>query len=49
MNNSIKSILLNTKNIVIIGASTNPDKDSFKVILVNSQTSNEIIYNITCH
>jgi len=55
MNNSIKSILLNTKNIVIIGASTNPDKDSFKVmkflqekgfkfILVNSQILNEKIY-----
>ena len=54
MNKSIKSILLHAKNIVIIGASTNPDKDSFKVmkflqekgfkvIPVNSQTSNKKI------
>ena len=28
----IKSILCNAKNIVIIGASTNPEKDSFKVM-----------------
>ena len=54
MNKSIKSILLQAKNIVIIGASTNPNKDSFKVmkflqekgfkvIPVNSQTSNKKI------
>lgn len=54
MNKSIKSILLQAKNIVIIGASTNPDKDSFKVmkflqekgfkvIPINSQTSNKKI------
>ena len=54
MNSSIKSILLNSKNIVIIGASTNPDKDSFKVmkffqvkdfkvIPINSKTSNKFI------
>ena len=54
MNKSVKSILLHAKNIVIIGASTNPDKDSFKVmkflqekgfkvIPVNSQTSNKKI------
>lgn len=54
MTKSVKSILLHAKNIVIIGASTNPDKDSFKVmkflqekgfkvIPVNSQTSNKKI------
>ena len=54
MDKSIKLILLNAKNIVIIGASTNSDKESykvmkflkekgFKVIPVNSQTSNETI------
>ena len=54
MDKSIKLILLNAKNIVIIGASANSDKESykvmkflkekgFKVIPVNSQTSNETI------
>ena len=54
MNNSIKSILLNAKNIAIIGASSNPNKDSFivmkylqeknyKVIPINSKKSNRII------
>ena len=32
MNDSIKSILLNAKNIVIIGASSNPTKESFIVM-----------------
>ena len=51
MDNSIKSILLRAKNVVIIGASSNSDKDSFKVmkflqekdfkvIPVNSKTLN---------
>ena len=51
MENSIESILLNSQNIVILGASSNPNKDSFKVmkflqekgfrvIPVNSKTSN---------
>lgn len=54
MDNCIKTILLNAKNIVIIGASTNPNKDSYKVmkffqekdfnvIPVNSQTSKDTI------
>lgn len=54
MDNSIKSILLNAKNIAIIGASSNPNKDSFivmkyfqeknyKVIPINSKKSNRII------
>jgi predicted CoA-binding protein len=54
MDNSIKAILSNSKNIVIIGASTNPNKDSYKVmkflkekgfnvIPVNSLTSNKRI------
>ena len=54
MDYSIKSILLNAKNIAIIGASTNPEKDSFKVmkflkekgfniIPVNSKTLNKKI------
>ena len=55
MDKLIKSILFNAKNIVLIGASTNPDKDSFKVmkflqkkgfkvIPINSQTlSSEIL------
>ena len=54
MNNSIKSILLNAKNIAIIGASSNPKKDSFivmnylqekgyKIIPINSKTSDKII------
>ena len=33
MDDFIKSILLSAKNIVIIGASTNSEKDSFKVML----------------
>ena len=32
MEDSIKSIFLNSKNIAIIGASSNPSKDSFKVM-----------------
>ena len=54
MDNSIKSILLNAKNIANIGASSNPNKDSFivmkylqeknyKVIPINSKKSNRII------
>ena len=54
MDNSIKSILLNAKNIAIIGASSNPNKDSiivmkylqeknYKVIPINSKKSNRII------
>ena len=54
MDNSIKSILVNAKNIAIIGASSNPEKDSFivmkylqekgfKVIPINSNTSNKKI------
>ena len=54
MNNSIKSILLKAKNIVIIGASSNPDKESYivmkylqsmgiKTIPVNSKTINKTI------
>ena len=54
MSDSIKTILSNTKNIVIIGASANPNKDSYKVmkflkekgfnvVPVNSHTSNETI------
>jgi len=50
MNSLIRSILLKTKNIVIIGASSNPKKDSYifikylqglrlKVISINSKTS----------
>ena len=54
MQNSIKSILLNAKNIAIVGASSNPNKDSFKVmkffqekgykvIPINSKTINSTI------
>ena len=54
MNDTIKSILINAKNIAIIGASSNPEKDSFKVmkflqeknfkiIPINSKTSNKEI------
>ena len=54
MNSSIKSILFEAKNIAIIGASSNPKKDSFivmkylqekgyKVIPINSKTSNKKI------
>ena len=50
----IKSILLNARNIAIIGASSNPKKDSFilmkflqskgfKVIPINSKTLSQII------
>ena len=50
MDDFIKSILFNTKNIVIIGASSNPKKDSFivmkhlqekgfKIIPINPSTS----------
>jgi predicted CoA-binding protein len=54
VSNIIRSFLLNAKNIVIIGASTNPKKDSYKVMKffqeegfrvlpINSQTSNKKI------
>ncbi len=31
-NNHLKELLKNTKNIAIVGASSNPEKDSFKVM-----------------
>ena len=43
MDNSIKSILLNAKNIVIIGASANPDKDSYKVMKFLQNRSFKVI------
>ena len=54
MNDSIKSILLKAKNIAIIGASSNPNKDSFivmkylqkrgyKIFPINSKTLNTMI------
>ena len=54
MEDLIKSILLKAKNIAIIGASSNPEKDSYivmkylqgrgiRVIPINSKTSNQLI------
>ena len=54
MENLIKAILLKAKNIAIIGASSNPEKDSYivmkylqgrgiRVIPINSKASNQLI------
>ena len=53
-NSAIRSILLNAKNVVVIGASANPKKDSYivmkylqdqgiKIIPINSKTSSTLI------